>query len=210
MEREAALDAIENERLANPLLLNETFDKMSPQMSVSNLGGNLELGMYICQATGAFPYTNVRFRWNEILRTIPSLDATSQVWSPLTNAFGQLRFKFLEQVNPKFVSTTRKEGRLESFRAYLRKVWNTVGGEPDPAKAEPLARDFRDELTQRFQEAKADWDAIDREHLKWGIPTIAGAVASGVGSVVTSGTMSLGIPAAGFTQLVLASLFRQQ
>jgi hypothetical protein len=196
-EREAFLDRIEQDRIANPLLLNETLDKMSPQIAATYMGGNLEIGMYLCQATGAFPYTNLRFRWKEILGTaLPSLDSSAQVWSPLTKAFQQLQFKFLDKVDPKFVSTIRHEGRLEGFRSYLREVWHTVGGEPDLAKAEPLARDFRDKLIQAFNEAQSDWSAIDRDLLKWGIPGIAGGL-GGIAAIAT-GHMSLGLPSAGF------------
>jgi hypothetical protein len=41
----------------------------------------------------------------------------------------------------------RQDGRLEGLRTYLRKLWNAVGGNPDPASSETLARDFSDELT---------------------------------------------------------------
>jgi hypothetical protein len=173
------LDHIERERANDPLLPNETLDRMPGQMTAGRIGGNLEMGMYICQATGAFPYTNVKFRWKEILGARQDLDATAQVWSPLTNAFQQLRFKFLDNVDSKFACSLRQDGRLEGFRSFMRKLWNTVGGEPDPSKSERLARDFQDELTQAFKQAQSEWDAIDRELLKWATRTLAGAMAAG-------------------------------
>jgi hypothetical protein len=181
---------IEQERANDPLLPNETLDRIPGQFEVGRMGANLEMGMYICQATGAFPYTNVKFRWKEILGARQDLDATAQVWSPLTNAFQQLKFKFLDKVDSKFACSIRQEGRLEGFRSFMRHLWSTVGGEPDPSKSEVLARDFRDELTQAFNSAQADWEAIDRELLKWAVPTIGGAVASGA--------FSLALPVAGF------------
>jgi hypothetical protein len=144
------LDDIERDRADDPLLLNETIDQIPTQNMVTSLGANLEMGLYICQATGSFPYTNVKFRWREILAAKQELDVTAQTWSPLTNAFQQLTFKFLDQVDSGFACTLRKEGRLEGFRSYLRRLWTTVGGEADVAKAEPLARDFRDELSQAY------------------------------------------------------------
>jgi kynureninase len=72
----------------------------------------------------------------------------------------------------------------------MRKLWNVVGGEPDANKSEALARDFRDELTQAHNQAKSEWDAIDRDLLKWAIPTLGGALASGA--------FSLALPVAGF------------
>src|SRR5438128_4383896 len=65
---------------------------------------------------GSFPYTNVRFRWKEILAAKEDLDETAQTWSPLTNAFQQLPFRFLNKVDSRFACTLRKEQRLEGFR----------------------------------------------------------------------------------------------
>jgi hypothetical protein len=146
--------------------------------------------MYICQAMGAFPYTNMRFRWNEILGARQQFDSNMETWSPLTRAFQKLQFKFLNKVEPGFAYSMRQDGRLEGFRSYLRKIWKAVDGQPDPAKAESLARDFKDELTQSYSQAKAEWNKIDLDLLKWATPTIAGGLATGL--------LSLGIPAAGF------------
>jgi hypothetical protein len=85
----------------------------------------------------------------------------------------------LDHVDSEFACSIRKDGRLEGLRSFLRKLWNAVGGNPNPASSETLARDFSDELTQSFNEAKADWDAIDRDLLKWGVPKIGGALATG-------------------------------
>jgi SEC-C motif len=216
-DREALLDRIEHDRASDPLLLNETMDNMSSQLCMTHAGANLEMGTYICQATGAFPYTNLRFRWKEILgAAVPDLDPTAKVWSPLTNTFQQLRFKFLNNVDPKFVTTIRREGRLEGFRSYLRNVWKTVGGEPDSAKSESLARDFRDELTQAFNEAQADWSLIDRELMKWGVPTMAGGLVSGLATAFVPGHMSLSLPGmagfavAGVSELIQAAMKRRE
>lgn len=184
------IEYVEEERRRDPLLLDETLDKMSGQMEVGHVGGNLEMGMYICQVTGAFPYTNLAFRWKEILNARQELSQTGQVWSPLTSAFQQLQFKFLNKIDSKFACNIRNDGRLEGFRSYLRRIWSAVGGEPDASKSESLARDFRDELTQAYNESQAEWSAIDRDLLKWGVPTLGGAIAMG--------HMSLGLPAAGF------------
>ena len=98
---------------------------------VSRTGANLEMTLYIAQLTGAFPYTNIRRRWQELLSVKEDLPETSRVWSPLTQAFQDLEFKFLNQVDSQFACSMRSDGRLESFRAFLRRLWNTVGGQSD-------------------------------------------------------------------------------
>jgi hypothetical protein len=201
------LDYAERVRASDPLLPNETLDQMPAQMMANRMGANLEMGMYICQATGAFPYTNVKFRWKEILGACQELDATAQVWSPLTKAFQQLTFKFLDKVDSKFACSIRQDGRLEGFRSYLRRLWNTLGGEPDLSKSESLARDFRDELTQAFGVAKGEWDAIDRDLLKWGVPTLGGAVATGLFSPALAAS---GFVVAGVSELIQAEMKRRE
>ena len=172
------VEYIERERAINPLLPNETLDNMPGQYTATRMGANLEMGMYICHATGAFPYTNVKFRWDEILRA-QELDANARVWSPLTKAFQQLTFKFLDKVDSNFACSLRKDGRLEGFRSYLRKVWRAVEGNTDPSKCEAAARDFGDELQQAHNDAQAEWNGIDRDLLKWAVPKLGAATLAG-------------------------------
>ena len=190
---------------AVPLLRKKHHVDLIVLISERGLGANLEMGLYICHATGSFPYTNVKFRWREILAAKQDLDATAQTWSPLTNAFRGLPFKFLDKVDSEFACTIRKEGRLEGFRSYLRKLWSAIGGELDPAKSEPLARDFRDELTQAYSEAQAEWGAIDRDLLKWAVPTVGGALVTGAFSPIIAG----GLAVAGLGEIIQAEMKRR-
>lgn len=156
---------------------------------------------------GSFPYTNVRFRWKEILAAKEDLDETAQTWSPLTNAFQQLPFRFLNKVDSGFACTLRKEQRLEGFRSYLRRLWNTVGGELDIAKAEPLARDFRDELTQASSEAQAEWGAIERDFAQRAVPTIGTALVTGIFSPVIAAS---GLAVAGLGEIIQEEMKRRE
>ena len=108
----------------------------------------------------------------------------------MTNAFQLLRFKFLDKTGLEFARSIRHDRRLEGFRSYLRKLCVTLGGEPGLSSSEALVRDFCDELTQAFNEAKAEWGAIDRDLLKWDVPTLGGAIATRI--------LSLTLPAAKF------------
>jgi hypothetical protein len=189
------LKHFENRHLSNPLLPAETLDKMPGQLNVYRSGANLETGLLMCQMMGAFPYTNIPFRWREILTAGDQLGPDAQVWSPLTNAFSNLDFKFLNNVDTKFAVAMREEGRLASFRTFMRKVWKTVGGEPDLSKAPSLARDFSDELKDEYGKAQAEWSAIDRDILKWAVPAIGGVLAA-AGGLVT-GHYTLAVPSAG-------------
>jgi hypothetical protein len=196
------LQGFEDERLSDPFLTGQTMDQMPAQYIATRSGANLEMGMYLSQMMGAFPYTNIKFRWREILSAKQQFDANMEVWTPLTNAFQQLPFKFLDKVDPKFAYAIREDGRLEGFRGFLRKVWQTVGGQPDQAKAGALARDFRDELTQAHNTAEAEWDKIDIDLLKWGGPIVSGGLATGL--------FSPSLPAAGFAIAAVLKLLETQ
>ncbi len=187
---------VEKRRKEDPLLPNQTLDKMPGQMTAHRMGANLEMGLFLCQTVGAFPYTNVRFRWNEILKAGDQLSQSAQVWTPLTRAFGDLDFKFLNNVDSQFAVNIREEGRLSNFRSYLRRLWQTVNGDTDISRSEMLARDFRDELAGEYAKAQAEWSAIDRDLMKWAVPAIGGALAA-AGGLIT-GHLNVAIPGAGF------------
>jgi hypothetical protein len=203
----ALADSVEQEREDDPLLVNDTLDQMPDQMMAASMGANLELGLYLCHATGAFPYTNVKHRWKEILAAKQELGATGEVWSPLTNAFQQLTFKFLDNIDSHFACAIRQEGRLEGFRSYLRRLWNTVGGEADPSKCESLARDFRDELAEEFAHARGEWDEIDRELVKWATGKAAVAMAGGIFSPAFAVG---GLALAGLSEIIQAEMKRRE
>jgi hypothetical protein len=57
------------------------------------------------------------------------------MWSPVAKAFQSLEFKFLDTVDVKFANSIREDGRLESFRALLRKVGNDGAGGPQYRRA---------------------------------------------------------------------------
>jgi hypothetical protein len=89
----------------------------------------------------------------------------------------------------------QEEGRLGGFRAYIRKLWNTVDGSLDPGKIDMPAREFKDELTGEYAKAQAEWSQIDSDLMKWAIPAIGGAVTA-AGAMVT-GHYTLALPGAG-------------
>jgi len=91
----------------------------------------------------------MRARWSEILSVSHDSSDQANQWSPLTRAFQELDFKFLDGVSLLFARDMREKGRLEQLRSVLRKIWLEVGGKADGKQSESLARDFGDELTAR-------------------------------------------------------------
>jgi hypothetical protein len=83
-----------------------------------------------------------------------------KVWSPLSKAVGELPFDFLDGYDPRFAMEMREDGRLAMFRAFLRRTWRAIDGSPALDKAEAQSRELRDELTQEYRAASADWDGM--------------------------------------------------
>jgi hypothetical protein len=145
------------------------------QMMPVRGGANLETATLICNMTGAFPYTNMHTRWREIIEARDEMSETARIWSPFTRAFQELEFRFLNNVDPRFVQGIREDGRLESFRALLRRIGRGATEITDLGSLESYARDCKDDLVGEYQKAKAEWRKIDESLLKWGA---AGTVAA--------------------------------
>jgi len=197
-ELEQVVKHFQRMRAEDPLVPDQESEQLGMQLLVQRTGANLETALYVAHLTGAFPYTSQKFRWNELLTAHEDLPDTAQVWSPLTRAFQELDFKFLNSVDPQFAYSLRADGRLESFRVFLRRIWDTVEGEPSIDKIDSLARDFRDELIDEYRKTKAEWEKIARELLMWAGGT--GAVALGAlgAKAVIPGGLALALPLAGF------------
>jgi len=212
-EIEGFLKYIRSLRQKDPFILEQSLDQSGPQLNFVRSGANLEMALYLCQMTGAFPYTNMKFRWKELHSVREELPPDSQIWTPLTQAFQGLDFKFLNRVDTAFACDIRKEGRLEGFRAYLQRIWNTLNGEDDLTKLASKSRDFADELKQEYNEAEADWQRIDKDLLKWLGSSIAkGVAAVGAGAIV-NGKLGLAVGAAfgieAVTKLLTARMERR-
>lgn len=189
----------------DPLALEQTTTGTKGQVQSTRGGANLENALYISQLTGAFPYTNLSFRWKELLSVANELPNDAQTWTPLTRAFQDLDFKFLSNFDSKFACEMRNDGRLESFRTFLRKVWRTVGGQPDINKIDSLARDFSDELKDEYHKAEVEWSRIERDLILW-LGTSLGSAATGLGGILT-GNLMVGLPALGFCIAGVSKLF---
>lgn len=184
------LSYVDKIKKKDPLTLDQTMTGAGGQMIIYRSGANLEMSLFISHITGAFPYTNLKAKWEELLSADESFSEAAKIWSPLTKAFQTLEFKFLNNVDSNFACSLRKDGRLEMFRAFLRRLWNSLSTEYSDRKMEALARDFRDELTGKYNEAKSEWQEIDRLLMKTVGATMTGAI--------ISGKLSFEIPALGF------------
>lgn len=173
-------DAIEVHKKIDIEDLRNSEGKISEAMFFRG-GASLEMAIYLSAITGCFPYTDSPAKWRELLSASGNLSADAQRWSPLTHAFQNLNFPFLNNVNPDFVLRLRQEGRLSSFRSYLERVWKNISGTADPQRSQEHSRQFTDELNSEYARANAEWAAIKREVTNFGGTWAGGAVGLGGG-----------------------------
>lgn len=160
------------------------------------MGANLELGLYLGQATGSYLYTNRPFQWKEIMSVKKQATGDSNLWSPLTQAFQSLDFTFLNEVDAGFAYKLKEEGRLGGFRNYLRRVWNKIEEPNTPTQADKAAREFGDELHEEYAKTKEEWAKIDKSIINF--MTGATGVSTLLPTLITGG-LDWTIPALGFS-----------
>ncbi len=166
----------------DPVALEQApgMNNREAQIMPFRAGANLETALLLCNVIGAFPYTNMMFRWQEIVGARDALDETARIWSPLTKAFQELDFRFLNNVDAGFAQRIREEGRLESFRVLLRRIGKEATEVTNLSSLESFVRDCKDELIGEYQKGQAEWAKIDESFLKW---TGGGAAAVAAGFV---------------------------
>lgn len=174
----------------DPMIVNQELPE-GGELQIMRYGANLELAMYIGQLTGSYLYTDRQEQWKEILSSAQTSESEGDVWSPLTKTFHDLEFNFLNNIDPQFALRLKEEGRLDTFRGFLRKVWTKIEGNPSYEQANKLSREFSEELHEEYAKTKEEWVQIDKNLLKW--VTGSGGVAA-----IISGGMNWQIPAAGF------------
>lgn len=178
----AQINYIQKLRRENPLLLDQDLPD-GGELQIMRYGANLELGLYLGQLTGSYLYTDRTDQWKEILSAKQN-DSEAELWSPLTNSFQSLEFSFLNKIDPSFALKLKEEGRLETFRNFLRKIWAGIGGNQSYDQSNKLAQEFGDELRDQYGKTQEEWDQIDKDIIKWlagstGVVTITDAVAKG-------------------------------
>ncbi|HZO93275.1 MAG TPA: hypothetical protein VFB22_05855 [Candidatus Baltobacteraceae bacterium] len=117
-----------------------------------------------CGLTGAFPFTDMRGKWEELLDAIGDLPPDAEIWTPLSNAFSRLTFDFLDGYDARFAYGIRQDGRLAAFRGFLRDIWKKIDGSPSAEAAERHARDFKDRLASEYATVTAEWSSIRRKY----------------------------------------------
>lgn len=189
---EEILADVRRRRESHPYFI-EPMKAPSSELHMVSSGTNYELAKLIALHTGSYLMTDLRVRWKEMERDRAAVDAQAAEWSPFAKAWQSLPFKFLDAVPLSAALALRKEGRLETLRLFLRKVWAaTSKSEAFDDKNIPL---LAAELDEKVREAEVEWRKIDRELLQLITPSTVTGVLAAASLIASGGAAFLGAAA---------------
>lgn len=189
-----------------PVKLLRDKDGTISEMAIYRNGASLEMTMLLCELIGCFPYTDLKINWKELLSANRLFSEEGQIWSPITHAFQNLKFEFLNWVDPQFVLTIRDDGRMATFRRLLKKIWKDIGGTADPDKIHSSARDFSEQITEEHNKAKAEFEGIRFDLKRWSTGILVGAGGYSIGDAIVGGKLKVALGLAGFAGLTIKEI----
>jgi AraC-like DNA-binding protein len=139
-------------------------DSESGQLHMMSSGASYDIAQLTASLTRSYLVTDLYVKWREIEMDRSLNNAESRVWSPFAKALQESPLKFLNNLHLEHALKLRKEGRLESLRSFLLKVWKHARTEE--AFDETNVRLFAEELREEISLAEQEWDKIDQDLLK--------------------------------------------
>ena len=150
----------------------------SGQYAIMSTGTSYTGGKLTANLTKSYLFTDFGSRWKEIELDRQSNSAENKVWAPFAKAVQGARLTYLNNLAPSHALRLRDEGRLESLRRFLHRVWKSARttDEFEEANAILLAEELNDEVAK----ARDEWKKIDQDLLKIAkAETIGGLLAAG-------------------------------
>jgi len=153
-------------------------DGMDGQLHMMSSGANYEIAQITAGLTNSYLVTDLHSRWAEIEIAREEANVESRVWSPFAKAIQNAPFKYLNNVGLQEAKQLREEGRLDSMRSFLKRVWK--GARDGDDFDEQNARLMSEELLVEIEQAEREWKQIDRDLIKLsGAEMATGLLASG-------------------------------
>jgi hypothetical protein len=169
-------------------------------------GANYELAKRICSITGSHLITDWKSRWKEIELDRRDAGIDMAGWTPFAKALQNSDLKVLNNVTLNAAFTLRRENRLDSLRNFFHRVWRSCR-EPNEF-SDKNAANLTAELDHCVKEAKAEWDKIDRELVKWfGVPGAA-TITAGIAGFVPAAPALSAAAVAGVVGLIQSRMKR--
>jgi hypothetical protein len=143
---EKAVEYIKKEQEADPFapLQQLSSGKDTAQLQVFRVGGNLEMALYLAQATGSFIYTDVHHRWLEIQSSVLKKPGDEEIdpWAPLSQALNDVSFNMYLDPDPRLWYEVKTEKFFKEFISLFRRVCTSVRNIQDPDSASAEAKEL--------------------------------------------------------------------
>ena len=158
------LKSIHQERERDPNFLEPVGPENESQLFMMSSGASYPSAKMTANLTGSYLFSDLYVRWREIELDRESHSAENKVWAPFAKALQDAPFRYLNSLRLEHALTLRREGRLESLRGFLGKVWKEASAENqfDSGNAVLLT----EELAEQVREAELEWKKIDTDLLK--------------------------------------------
>lgn len=178
------LESIHLERDEDPDFLEPLGPENEGQLSIVSSGASYPGAKIVADLTGSYLFTDIHVKWREIELDRATHSAENKVWAPFAKALQNTSLRYLNGVRLEHALTLRNEGRLESLRRFLTKVWTDASAEDkfDAANAVLLGQ----ELAERISEAELEWRKIDAD-LARSIGKVAAAGLFAAGPLIAAG-----------------------
>ena len=150
----------------------------SKQKMMMSFGTSYDMALITAKITQSYLVTDLHSKWLEIEIDRDNQNPETKVWAPFSKAFQDAPLKFLNNVSSDHALQLRTEGRLDSLRTFLHRVWKKAQTPEqfDSENAVLLAEELKDEVAK----ADEEWKKIDKDLIKLTTAEVAtGALAAG-------------------------------
>ena len=202
------LKYVNKQRESDPNFLEIIGPESDGQLHMMSTGASYDIAQLTASITKSYLVTDIYYKWREIEIDRSKNNAENRVWSPFAKAFQESPLKFLNNLKLEHALQLRKEGRLESLRSFLLRVWKQARTEQpfDETNVRLLAEELRDEVSF----AKEEWKKIDQDLIKI-VGREAGTGLLAAGPLIAAGHgIFVGAAAATVGAATLASSYKRR
>lgn len=204
-EEEEFIRYVRKLRESDPNILDPSdVELQAGQLMTTSTGASYDVAQLTASLTQSYLVTDLPAKWKEIELDRESNNAHNRVWSPFAKAMQQSQLNYLNSVRLEHALKLRKEGRLESFRAFLNRVWKSARTED--AFGDENAILLSEELRDEVKKANDEWEKINQDLIKisggeiaTGLLAAGPLIASGHGAFLAAAAATVGATTLGAT-----------
>jgi hypothetical protein len=192
------IEHVQRQRDSDPNFLEPLGASSSGQLHMMSSGAGYDMARLTANITNSYLVTDLHSKWREIEIDRETSNAETKVWSPFAKSVQTAPFKYLNNLALSHALSLREEGRLDSMRAFLFRVWKAA--RTTEHLDEENGRLLSEELGQELIKADEEWKKIDIELSKFvaaelgaGLLAAGPLIAAGQGAFVAAAAVTAGV-----------------